>query len=250
MQAVSHIDKKTQDTLQGLVKDAEAFCGENLLSFYLYGSAAGKGYVPGRSNLNTLILLKNVNTEALKGLSQIYKKRRERGFVAPLILTPDYIKSSIDVFPIEFLDIRDSSILLAGEDIIKNISINLSHLRDECEREIKGQLIRMRSSFIEVEGDKKRMEALVISAISNIIFPLKNILRLTGQEMPDGNDAIIKACCKTLNADDKPLLDGWTMKKEGKKMSAEVLSTLISEYLNTLNDISKKIDLLKIEGKL
>ena len=140
--------------------------------------------------------------------------------------------------------------MLAGEDTIKNISVNLSYLREECEREIKGQLIRMRSSFIEVEGDKKRLEALIISAISNIVFPLKNILRLTGQEIPDGNDAIIKACCKTLNAADKPLLDAWTMKKEGKKMSAEVLSTLISEYLNTLNDISKKIDSLKIEGRL
>lgn len=78
-------------------------------------------------------------------------------------------------------------------------------------------MIRMRSSFIEVEGDKKRLEALIISAISNIVFPLKNILRLTGQEIPDGNDAIIKACCKTLNAADKPLLDAWTMKKEGKR---------------------------------
>ncbi|MEK6679821.1 MAG: hypothetical protein AABY39_10445 [Nitrospirota bacterium] len=250
MQAISHIDKKTEDALHALAKDITTFCADNMVSFYLYGSAAGKGYVPGRSNLNTLILLKDINPETLKGLAQIYKKRRDAGFVAPLILTPDYIKSSIDVFPIEFLDIRDSSILLAGEDTIKNISVNLSYLREECEREIKGQLIRMRSSFIEVEGDKKRLEALIISAISNIVFPLKNILRLTGQEIPDGNDAIIKACCKTLNAADKPLLDAWTMKKEGREMSAEGLSTLISEYLNTLNDISKKIDLLKIEGRL
>ena len=125
MQTISHIDKKTQDALQGLAKDVTALCGENLVSFYLYGSAAGKGYIPGRSNLNTLILLKNINTEALKGLAQIYKKSREAGFVAPLILSPDYIRSSIDVFPIEFLDIREGSILLAGEDILKNISINL-----------------------------------------------------------------------------------------------------------------------------
>ena len=250
MQAISHIDKKTHDVLQGLAKEAAALCGENLVSFYLYGSAAGKGYIPGRSNLNTLILLKDINAEALKGLAQIYKKSREAGFVAPLILSPDYIKSSIDVFPIEFLDIKENSILLAGEDILKNISINLSHLREECEREIKGQLVRMRSSFIEVEGDKKRMEALIINAISNIIFPLKNILRLSGQEMPDENEAIIKACCKALNADDKPLLDAWTMKKEEKKASIEGLSTLISEYLNTINDVSKKIDLLKVGGRL
>ncbi|MBI3353882.1 MAG: hypothetical protein HY034_03200 [Nitrospirae bacterium] len=108
----------------------------------------------------------------------------------------------------------------------------------------------MRSSFIEVEGDKKRMEALVINAISNIIFPLKNILRLTVQEIPDGNEAIIMACCKTLNAADKPLLDAWAMKKGGREASIEKLSTLISDYLNSLNDISEKIDLLKVEGRL
>ncbi len=94
------------------------------------------------------------------------------------------------------------------------------------------------------------MEALILNAISNIIFPLKNILRLSEQEIPDENEAIIKACCKALNADDKPLLDAWTMKKEGKKASIEGLSTLISEYLNTINDVSKKIDLLKVGGRL
>ena len=74
MQAISHIDKKTEDALHALAKDITTFCADNMVSFYLYGSAAGKGYVPGRSNLNTLILLKDINPETLKGLAQIYKK--------------------------------------------------------------------------------------------------------------------------------------------------------------------------------
>ena len=91
----------------------------------------------------------------------------------PLVLTPAYIRSSVDVFPIEFLDIKENSILLTGVDLLKEIAIDLSRLREQCEREIKGQLVRFRGSFLEVEGDRKGMEQLVIKAISSLIFPLK-----------------------------------------------------------------------------
>lgn len=249
MEPIAHLEKKMQDTLTGLTGEVSLLCKDNLLSIYLYGSAAGKGYMPERSNLNTLILLKKIEIEALKGIASIYRKGSRFRIVAPLVLTPDYIRSSTDVFPIEFLEIKESAILLAGKDLLKDISIDLSHLREECEREIKGQLVRFRGAFLEVEGDRKGMERLVVTAISNLIFPLKNIMRLLKQEIPEGADAVIRSCCKSLNVTDTPFLEAWRIKKGGQA-SLEELYAVISGYMDSLENISKKIDAMKSEGRL
>lgn len=250
MESIAHLEKKIKDALQGLTGEISLLCKENLLSIYLYGSAAGKGYIPEKSNLNTLILLKKIEIETLKGIASIYKKSSKFRIVAPLVLTPDYIRSSTDVFPIEFLDIKENSILLAGHDALKDIDIDLSQLREECEREIKGQLVRFRGAFLEVEGDKKGMERLVVTAVSNLIFPLKNILRLMRQEMPEGTDAVIKSCCKAMNVTDTPFVEAWKIKKGGHKVSLEEIYAVISGYMDSLEEISKKIDEMKSEGRL
>ncbi|MDO8446106.1 MAG: hypothetical protein Q7T53_08410 [Deltaproteobacteria bacterium] len=250
MEPIAHLEKKIQDALQVLTGEISLLCKDNLLSIYLYGSAAGKGYIPEKSNLNTLILLKKIEIETLKGIARVYKKNSRFRIVAPLVLTPDYIRSSTDVFPIEFLDIKENSILLSGYDALKDIDIDLSQLREECEREIKGQLVRFRGAFLEVEGDKKGMERLVITAVSNLVFPVKNILRLMRQEMPEGTDAVIKSCCKVMNVMDTPFLEALTIKKGGRQVSLEELYAVISGYMDSLEEISKKIDEMKAEGRL
>lgn len=250
MKPVPHLDKKTYDLLTSLIEEVSLICTDNLVSIYLYGSAAGKGYEPEKSNLNTLIVLKKIEIGTLTGIARIYKKRAKLRIVAPLILTPEYIRSSTDVFPIEFLDIKENSILLSGEDMLRDISIDFSSLRGQCEREIKGQLVRLRGSFLEVEGDRKRMERLIITAISGLIFPLKNILRVTDNKIPEGSEAIIKECCKAMNVTDTSFLEAWEMKKEERKVSLDGLYDVISGYMTTVEEVSNKIDAMKAEGSL
>lgn len=250
MEPVTHLDKKTTNELVNLTEEISILCTENLVSIYLYGSAAGRHFDPNISNLNTFILLHKIGIEELKGVARIYKKRARLGFVAPLVLTTAYINSSTDVFPIEILDIKENSILLTGRDVLKDVAIDLSCLRGQCEREIKGQLVRFRGSFLEIEGDQKGMERLVTNAISGLIFPLKNILRLTGQKIPEGKDTVIIECCKILGVSDKPFLDALAIKKGEGKATLEGIYTIISDYMDALEEMSEKIDSMISEGRL
>ena len=58
MEPIAHLEKKTFDVLTSLIDDLSLLCRDNVISLYLYGGAARKGYAPERSNLNTLIVLK------------------------------------------------------------------------------------------------------------------------------------------------------------------------------------------------
>lgn len=250
MEPLSHLDKKTRVALEGLIQDLTFSFKDNIVSIYLYGSAAGKAYLSDRSNLNILILLKKTDIQSLRDISKLYKKRARFGVVAPLVLTLDYIKASTDVFPIEFLDIKESSLLLKGEDVLKDIRINISHLREQCEREIKGQLVRMRGTFLEVEGDQKGMERLAVTAVSHLIFSLKNILRLIGQNMPEDGEAAIRESSKALNVDCSSFIAAWKIKKGAGKAPVDEMYGILAGYMSALDDMACRIDAMKLEGRL
>ena len=126
---VKNLDGLHQSVRSGV----EEYCGKliaalggNLTSVAAYGSATGPDFIPGRSNVNLVIVLDHLDQSTLEALLPVVKWGRKKNIVPPLLLTPQYIESSLDVFPIEFMDIRQSQVLLLGED----------HLSDDTAHEI------------------------------------------------------------------------------------------------------------------
>jgi len=115
---------------------------QDLVSLILYGSAASGEYVSKHSNLNILVVLKNTQQNELIKAVKLVKKF---GTINPLFLTEDYIASSTDVFPIEFLDMQENYSLLFGKDVLKSINIDISNLRFQCEQELKSKLINLKN---------------------------------------------------------------------------------------------------------
>ena len=51
------------------------------------------------------------------------------------------IAESADVFPIEFLDIQRSHVLLHGDNPLTGVEIHGVHLRLQCERELREKMV-------------------------------------------------------------------------------------------------------------
>ena len=77
--------------------------GDNLISVFVYGSAAGENYIPKNSDINSVFVFKDLKFQALKSSLKVISKGICKKIAAPLCLTKDYINSSLDVFQIEFL---------------------------------------------------------------------------------------------------------------------------------------------------
>src|SRR5262249_27750034 len=80
--------------------------GESLRCLILYGSAASGEYVEGRSNINCLVLLKEVTPDELRKCAAQLPEWHKQGISTPLFVDPAYVRSSVDVFPVEFLDMK------------------------------------------------------------------------------------------------------------------------------------------------
>ncbi|RMG69631.1 MAG: hypothetical protein D6710_08535, partial [Nitrospirae bacterium] len=103
---------------------------------------------------------------------------------APLIMTPHYIASSLDAFPIEFLDFRLIHKTIYGDDLLSDLNIESRHLRLQAEREIKSKLIWLRQGYLSTMGDKRAIIENLSKSISGFMPLFRAIIVLYGEVPP------------------------------------------------------------------
>jgi hypothetical protein len=147
----------------------------SLLSLSVTGSCITGDFVPGQSDINSVLVLTQTDQPELDILASMsrFKKRRIR---SPLIMTEEYIRRSLDVFPIEFLDIKLFHKTVYGPDHFGNITIDKAQLRLQCERDLKGKLINLQRGYISCGGRTREIRALLLEALPGFFVLLRAML--------------------------------------------------------------------------
>ena len=156
---------------------------ENLNSVILYGSANTGDYIPGVSDINLLVLLKESNPKQIFafGKKSISFLRRNR--VTPQILTRKEFLGSSDIFPLEYWDLKANGRILYGEEILSHLSLDKSNLRHQVESLLRGNIGTLRQILIAAGGKEKELsESLKIwSGRQKTVF--KGLLKLKDQDL-------------------------------------------------------------------
>jgi hypothetical protein len=183
---------KNLERLHASVRSAvETYCqrlltalGSNIESISVYGSAAGPDFVPGKSNVNLVVVVGRLSQEAMASILDTVKWGQKKRIVPPLLLSSEYVRSSLDVFPIEFYEIKESQVVLSGEDLFTSVEVKPDHLRLECESQLKAALLRTRQAYLEVGMTKRGAESVLHASLTSLIPVFRAMLRLKGLEAP------------------------------------------------------------------
>src|SRR6266487_3584189 len=97
--------------------------GENFLSAYLTGSVLTQAFDPRRSRVNILVLARALDGATLGRLAPAIPPSVRAPHFEPLFLTRRQIEHSLDVFPIEWLEIRERHLWLEGEDVVGGLEV-------------------------------------------------------------------------------------------------------------------------------
>jgi len=219
---------------------------ENIQSIHIVGSAVTEDYNEKTSDINSVSVLKKMDLKFVELLAPLGKRYKKRGIAAPLIMTPEYIKGSQDVFPIEFLDFKLIHETVYGDDILNEIEISSADLRHQCEREIKSKLIGLRQGYIFSEGDKRIITEQFAASITGYMPLFRGIIFLMGKEIPVRKSDVISTLSFStgVNADIfKRILD---MKRVKLKLSKSELDTIFEDYYEVTEKIGRIIDELKV----
>jgi len=237
------------DSLKKFADEIKIIYGNNLRSFVLYGSAASGEFNKKYSDFNTLIVLENLNLNELKKISAPVNKWIKKNNPPPLIFTKDRIQNSSDVFPIEFLDMRDNHNILYGEDPFAGLDIKTENLRLELEHELKGKLIKLRESYILTEGKPKKVQELLVKSSSTFLALFRNVLRLLGEMPPQKKMDAQNRLCDKLELDKSIFRTIYALKEGSQKPAGVDFEVLINNYINFINKVIDFVDRFSEKAK-
>ena len=216
--------------------------GDDLISVILYGSSLTSEYDPKRSDLNFLVVLSEEGIERLDRTHDLVAKWHNKKVATPLFLTKRYIESSLDTFPIEFLNIKRSHTLIMGEDVLQEISFKKDFIRMQCERELKGKLLLLRERYVETRGKPKILEELIQSSLPTFIFVFKGLLYLLGKEVPATKKETVSMLGKELNLDQELFLSLLQIKAGILQSSRQEVQSLFIRYVKEIRRLALLMD--------
>lgn len=233
---------ETLDATRRWLEGPRAALGSNFLAAYLTGSVLTEGFNPRQSNVNVLVVVRALDGAQLDSLAASLRSRPAKGpRIEPLFLTERQIQKSLDVFPIEWLEIQERHLLLEGADVLSGLDVPRTYLRLQCEHELRGRHIRLRQSYLTSPHGEELGEVLRAGA-SGFDTLFRTLLRLRGEAPPADAGRVVERIAELFGLEPQGLLGAHLFRySERRRASAEVVE-LYRAFLAQIERLVLAID--------
>ncbi|MFL5492956.1 MAG: hypothetical protein ACJ8DC_01095 [Gemmatimonadales bacterium] len=175
-------------------------------SAVLYGSAARGDFVPGRSDINLMLVMDELSPAVLGTLARAFASWRKSTYDPPLLISRAEWARATDVFPLEITDMRTAYRVLRGLDPLAALEVDRADLRRALEREFRGKLLRLRQGYVAAAGDPKALGALAGQSAATVMVLLRGLLSLLEQPVPTDPLELAGAVAGAVRAEPEHLL--------------------------------------------
>ncbi len=167
---------------------------------YLYDSMFKAGSNSEVDSIKLLIVLNTAEPTALVGVKKshesLVRKVKNRCEVQYQIFSVEPMLSSLDIFPIEFLELSFSRDLVIGRDILADVTIGSANLRQECEFYLRTHVLKLKEGFVRSSMSNSE---LIRASFPFILSIFKYLLTLLGQEKSKSSTESITVLAERLN---------------------------------------------------
>ena len=233
-----------EKNLEKLVEGLKSAFGDELESVILHGSAASDEYQAKHSDLNVLVVVKNSRFHKVGRASDIARWWNRIGNPPPLFFTVHEIRESCDVFPIEFSDMKEVHKILFGRDVLADLTVDRRHLRLQCEHELRGKLLNLRSRYVLVKGDVRESSTLLTQSISSFAVLFHHALHLAGKTATHRKAEIFKAAAEEFQFEEKPFAEILAVRRQEKKLTSAEVDPLFEKYFEAIHKVVERVDAL------
>jgi hypothetical protein len=230
------------DLIKEFVDKMKVSAGSNLVSIVLYGSAAEGEFHPEYSDLNLLCLMRDVSLAALNNTAGVMAWWRGKRHHPPLVLTPEELNASADVFSIEFSDMKQRYRVLHGEDLLRSLEVPMAHHREQLEYELREKLFLLRQHLLLAGTDEKQLWEVMLHSLSSFTTLFRHVLVEMGEQGRKHSRDAVAELSKKMSFDDSAflqLLDIRAKKSERGRLRA---SDLASRYLDAITTVATAVD--------
>lgn len=228
-------------TLEGLLGDA-------LVSVVLYGSVARGEHRTGRSDINLLVIVNELGIGELRAIASSVREWVAAGNPPPMMLSIEEWTGSADVFALEYSDIRDAHVVLAGRDPVQGMPIRREHLRLQVEREFRSKKIQLREGYLATGDSPEDLGSLLAQSLSTFLTLFRALLRLAGETVPRSTPDLIEAAAAQVGFTADPVLEIHRARTSGTPPTAGIKSPLAAAYLEVVERCVVWLDAYSPDG--
>jgi predicted nucleotidyltransferase len=239
------LDHRTEALIEKFAGELQTALGQRLKSVVLYGSAVRGDFIPGRSDLNFMVVVDNLDFEVLAGLTGRVRHFWRKRVSTPLVVDEHYIRRSLDVFPLEFSEMKTAYKVVSGKDPIADLVVAPADLRLQCEAELKRKLLLLREAYLEAQNKRGRIEFLLQRSLKSFLVVLRNLLPLLGEESGGGApEELIASAEDKLGVELKSFRRIFEMKGRRLRLGKSEREALMAEYLAEVRTLAQAVDML------
>jgi hypothetical protein len=231
-----------EEKLNQLTARLKSTFGDRLVSAILFGSAASGDWNQKASDLNVLCVLSQLSSRELLESEPIFRWWREQKNPPPLLMTANEVRSSTDCFPMEFRDMQNHRRILAGSDIIAEITVDRSFYRAEVEHELRSKLLRLRQKAAEVLSRPKNLIALLTDSVSTFCVVGRHALLLSGRDARWAKQDIVADFEKVLGIPFDAFKTVLNVRAAGKLSNGFDAVLLFEKYLKEIEALVTFVD--------
>ena len=163
----------------------------------------------------------------------------------PLFMTKAFIVASLDVYPIEFLNMKRHYLVVHGEDVLRDLAFDRDSVRRQCERELKGKLLLLRTGFLETADRAQDLKRLMAGSITAFLSIFAALLDLKGREIPGGRRELVTAVAEAYGFSADPFLACIDLREGKKDLSLRDLKTVFQTYTGEIGKLIAAVDRLE-----
>ncbi|MEJ2111564.1 MAG: hypothetical protein P8Z37_16965 [Acidobacteriota bacterium] len=136
--------------------------------------------------------------------------------------------------------------LLKGKDVLQSLQFDSRDLRLQCDRELKGDLLHLRQRFINTQGKKKELTALVRESVVAFTAIFRALLHLKGSSVPTKKEDVLLQTCKEFNMDAGLFSRLISVRKGAEKPELDALQGLVDGYIRQIRSLSQYVDAMQL----
>jgi hypothetical protein len=173
--------------------------------------------------------------EKLAPVTRFCKKHK---LPLPLIVTRDFIRYSLDSYPLEFINIASDYInVFDKEDLLKDLEYDMRDIRLQMEREFKSKWLHTRLAILENAQNSKAVYAVIHRSLDAILPILKGLFFLHNESIPKTPEEVFQ------RSNEMTEFDITILKRVDEVSAKELSSEMIREYLEVLEQLTSMMEL-------
>jgi len=235
------LPEKTRSSLDGFCDQLEQALGSKFVSGVLYGKLARDINKTADMSVNFMVVLEEISTANLDAVGDALRKSKVQ--IELLTLSEEDLRSSTDVFPIKFLDIKRTHVIYRGKDVMSQLEISKDNLRLRCEQEIKNLMLRLRLNYVSRKQNSKSIASLLSRIYLSLIRNLGVLVELKSGDVLATNSDIIKGAGK-LGIDTVVLHDVEKLRQDNFSHDLEDRKRLLEKVMQCVRDAAAMADKL------